>query len=160
MPFCQRWYSCWKHRWKILAGRSRMTSLVAVMTFSEQWNLRPRRIAIIRGKRKKNACARSGEHGERGKTVTSCLASFSRSRQRNMQGRCRVAIANSFYAKAQVAYSELNRVNGQGSICSGFYLHFHLLGWIPSEQFHFNKKTVQSWPCLCPALSEFFLSWW
>ena len=37
-----------------------------------------------------------------------------------MQGSFRVAAANSLYAKAEIAYDELNRVNGQGSFVAGF----------------------------------------
>ena len=41
--------------------------------------------------------------------------------QNDVQGRCRVATGNSFYAKAQVDYGEFNRVNCQGYPCSVFF---------------------------------------
>ena len=43
--------------------------------------------------------------------------------QSDMQGCCRVA--NSLYAKVQVDYGEVNRVNGQGSPCSSCWDRFH-----------------------------------
>lgn len=46
----------------------------------------------------------------------------------DVQGRCRVATANSSYAKAQDAYDELNCVNGQESLCRGSCLQLHLVG--------------------------------
>ena len=41
-------------------------------------------------------------------------------RQGDVEGRCRLATANSSHAKAQDAYDELNRVNDHGSPCSSF----------------------------------------
>ena len=61
-------------------------------------------------------------------------------KQSDVQGRCRVATANSSYAKTQDDYDGLNRVNDQGSPRSGFCLRLHLQGWIPCEQIHVNKK--------------------
>ena len=59
--------------------------------------------------------------------------------QSDVQGRCRVATANSSYSKAQDAYGDFNRVNDQGSPCSRFFTV------APSGM---NKKTVQASPCL------------
>ena len=55
MQMCQRWYSCRKHRWNILAGGSRTGSLVVVMTSSTECNLPPRRSAFMREKETKIA---------------------------------------------------------------------------------------------------------
>jgi hypothetical protein len=57
--------------------------------------------------------------------------------------RCLVATANSLFSKDQVAYGELNRVNGQGSLRSRYCLQLHLLGRIPCEQFH----VIMALPC-------------
>ena len=48
--------------------------------------------------------------------------------QNDVQGRCRVTTANSLYAKAQVAYGELNRINDQGPLCYEFCLQLYFLG--------------------------------
>ena len=149
MHVCQRWYSCWKHRWKVLAGRSRTASLVAVMTSSAEWNLRLRSSAFMRGKRQKSHGARSGEYGGCGNTVTCCFASFLGEGQSDVQGHCRVATA-------QDAYDELNCVNNQRSPCSGFCLQLHLLGWIPCEQFHYNEKQFKHHLCLSACLVAVF----
>ncbi|KAJ4426717.1 hypothetical protein ANN_26515 [Periplaneta americana] len=60
-----------------------------------------------------------GEYGGCGKTATCCLASSLGHGWSDVQGRCRVATANSSYAKAQDAYDELNCLNGQESLCRG-----------------------------------------
>ena len=115
-----------------------------------------RRNAIMREKRQKSHGARSIWHGRYGKTVTCALQVPLGQRQSDVQGRCRLARTNPSYSKTQDAYDKLNRVNNQGSPCSGFCLQLHLLGWIPCEQFHLDQKSVQASPCLLTCLVAVF----
>ena len=126
----------WKHRWNMLAGRSRTASLVAVMTSPAEWNLRPRRGAFIRGTRQKSHGARSGVVRRMWKNGDPlpckhnlCLQVSLGQGQSDVQGRCHVAIANSSYTKAQDAYD-------QGFSYSGFCIQLHLMRWILCEQGH------------------------
>ena len=139
MHIYQRWYSCWKHRWNMLAGRSRTESLVAVMTSSIEWNLCPHRSTFMRGKTQKSRKVRDhvSTEGVTKRWLVALQIPLGQG-QSDAQGRCRSVTANYSYAKAQDAYVELNRVNDKESPCSIFCLLLPFLGWIPCEQFHLN----------------------
>ena len=85
-PLCtsaKRCYSCWKHRWNILSGSPRTTSLVTVMSSSAEWSLCLRRSAFMRGKRQNISCC---EIRRFVKTVTCYLVSSSLTRTERCVG--------------------------------------------------------------------------
>ena len=68
----------------------------------------------MRGKRKQSRLLRDQASTEGvAKLSTVALQVPLGEGQGYVQGHCRVATANSFWANAQFAYGELNRVNGQ-----------------------------------------------
>ena len=139
-----------------------------LLLLSQSWPLRPNEIynhvgVLSCGERDKNRMVRGQVSTE---DVTKrwpvALQVPLGQGQSDVQGSCCVTTANSSpYAKAQDAYDELNRINDQRSPCSVFFFQLHLLGWIPCEQFHFNKRKplpIQHHPVFWPVLSRFFFS--
>ena len=84
----QGWYSCWKHLWEELAGKSRTVSLVGVTISSVDWNLRPRNFSFKRGKRKESHDAKSGKYGGYDTTTTYIILIPLGQVQTNVPGRC------------------------------------------------------------------------
>jgi hypothetical protein len=138
---CQPWYSCWKHNWKIFAGRSSTASLVAVTLSSASWNWRPHSFSFKHG-RKRNHMVRNQ------------LSVPLEQAQSDVQGHCRGVIASTSCAKAQDTYKELSCVDGEASLCSSACLQ-SLLGWILCEHLQMSWKTIQALPCI---LTWFLLS--
>ena len=84
------------------------------------------------GKETKIACAISGEYGGCSNTVASEVPLAQG--PSDVQGRYRVATANSSYAKAQYAYDVLNSVSDQVSLVAGSVYSCTI--W---DEFHVNN---------------------
>ena len=156
MHVCQRWYSCRKHRLNMLAA-----SPVRLLLW-QSWSFRLNEIYPHVGV--PSLVEWNKNHMVRDQVSTEGVAKWwpvslqvpLGQGQNDVQGRCHVATTNSSLTEVHDAYNNLNHVNDQEFPCSGFCLQLHLLGWIPCEQFHLNKKSVQASPCLLTCLVSVF----
>jgi hypothetical protein len=88
MQVYQQLYICWKHWWKIFAGRSCTASLVAVTILLADWILRPHSFSFKRGNKERLHGARSSEYAGVTKRWSVVLPAPLGQAQSDLQGHC------------------------------------------------------------------------
>ena len=137
MHTCQRWYSCWKHCWIMLAGGSHMASLVAVMTSLAKWIYAHVEVLSC-GERDKNRMVRDQVYVGCGKMVTCCLANSSWTRTERWAGA--LSCSNSQFLLCQSS-GRLQRIESRKQprilLKAGFVYSYTF--W---DEFHVNNSIL------------------